>query len=118
MGLSGNHTGPGRGNPRRAGKDVSEQMMFKPTFEGCKEMVIPILVVVSLMNAFQVGMPSSQSDEHVWGSGGKTGFEISICCSIWIVVYSSVMSNFNSVYFPTHEQVCETQKVLNGMQNH
>lgn len=57
MGLSGNHTGPGRGNPRRAGKDVSEQMMFQPTFEGCKEMVSPVLVVVSWMNAFKWGCP-------------------------------------------------------------
>lgn len=91
MGLSGTHTGPGGGNPWRAGKDVSEQMMCEPTFEGCQEMVISVLVVVSLMSAFQVGLPSSQSDKHVWSSGGKTGLEIPICCSIWIVVYSSVL---------------------------
>lgn len=81
-------------------------------------MVISALVVVSLMNAFQVGTPSGQSDKHVCSSEGKTGLEMPICCSIWIVVYSSVMSNFNSVYFLTHEQVCETQKVLKGMQKH
>lgn len=71
-----------------------------------------------LDECLQVGMPSGQSGKHVWGSGGKTGLEIPICCSIWVVVYYSEMSNFNSVYILTHEQVCETQKVLKCMQKH